>query len=124
MARPKVITEKMLQKLEAAFLMDCTDEEACFSAGISPSTLYNYQKQYPEFLEQKLRFKSRPIFLARKSLINGIINDPYLALKYLERKRKDEFSIRAEVDNNINVRSVAAVLLDGKEYVPNVGRPI
>lgn len=33
---------------------------------------------------------------ARKSVVNALTKDPDLALKYLERKKKDEFSLRSE----------------------------
>ncbi len=49
MARPTSFTKETLQKLEEAFAMDCTDEEACFYANIAPASLYNYQKQNKGF---------------------------------------------------------------------------
>ena len=96
--RPTKMTKEVLKKLEEAFLMDCTDEEACLYAQITPATLYNYQKQNPEYLELKKMYKQRPFLLARKSVIEGMQVDPNLALKYLERKKKDEFSLRSETD--------------------------
>ena len=94
--RPTVMTDETLQVLREAFLLDCTDEEACFKANISPSTLYNYQKENPEYLELKRSYKQNPFLLARESVIKGFTN-PELALKYLERKKKDEFSLRSEI---------------------------
>ena len=47
--RPTIMTPQVLQKLELAFSYGCTDDEACFFADIAPATLYNYQKEYPEF---------------------------------------------------------------------------
>ncbi len=35
---------------------------------------------------------------ARRSVIGGMEHDPHLALKYLERKRKAEFSPRTEIN--------------------------
>jgi len=40
--------------------------------------------------------------LARRSVIDGL-GDPELALKYLERKRRNEFSTRTETDNTTKV---------------------
>lgn len=94
--RPTVMTEETLQLLREAFLLDCTDEEACFKANISPSTLYNYQVEHPEYLEEKKALKQNPFLLARESVIGGFSN-PELALKYLERKKKGEFSLRQEL---------------------------
>lgn len=95
--RPTVMTDETLQVLREAFLLDCTDEEACFKANISPSTLYNYQVSNPEYLELKKSYKQNPFLLARQSVIDGFVGNPDLALKYLERKKKDEFSLRNEL---------------------------
>lgn len=92
MPRPTIFTKEVLQKLEYAFAMDCTDEESCLYAGISPSSLYNYQAQKPEFLERKKLLRQTPVLKARTALVEALEKDPELSLKYLERKRKDEFS--------------------------------
>lgn len=94
--RPTVFDELTLQKLEEAFLLGCSDLEACFVANISSSSLYNYQRENPEFLQRKQQMKEYPTYLARQSVIKGF-KDGDLALKYLERKKKDEFSIRQEL---------------------------
>lgn len=91
------MTQSVVQKLETAFEWGATDVEASIYAGISKQTLYNYIQENPEFLDRKEALKTKPILLARKSLIEGVQTDPDLALKFLERKRKDEFSLRKEV---------------------------
>jgi len=91
------MTDLTLQKLKEAFAFGCTDEEACYYAEIGKSTLYNYQNDNPEFLEQKEALKQRPILLARQEVIKGLTGNPELALKFLERKKKDEFSLRSEI---------------------------
>lgn len=95
--RPSIITKSVLDKLEYAFSLGCTDNEACLHAGINPATLYNYQKDNPEFLERKKLLKEEPVLKARQSVISGFSESPELALKYLERKKKDEFSLRQEL---------------------------
>lgn len=40
--------------------------------------------------------------IARNTLIKGIQTDPDLALKYMERKKKDEFSLKQEVEHSGN----------------------
>lgn len=92
MARPTIFTPEVLQKLEQAFALDCTDEEACFYADISPSSLYAYQARKPKFLERKQALRLQPILKARMELVRGLGGNPELSLKYLERKRRDEFS--------------------------------
>lgn len=94
--RPTVMTKEVLEKLREAFLLGCTDLEACLYANIHAATLYNYQKETPGFLEEKERLKEAPILLARKSVVNALSLNPDLSLKYLERKRKAEFSLRTE----------------------------
>ncbi len=58
--------EKVIAKLEQAFLMGCTDEKACLYAGIVPSTLYRYQEDNPEFSERKTVLKTNPVMVDRK----------------------------------------------------------
>ena len=94
--RPTIVDEAVLHKLEEAFSLGCTDLEACFYANISKSTLYNYQNANPEFVERKEELKENPILLARTSVVKGLQDNPELALKFLERKKKDEFSTRTE----------------------------
>lgn len=94
--RPSNFTPETIAKLEQAFLLGCSDLEACFFAEVSKTALYNYQNAHPEFVERKELLKENPIFIARNSVVNGMQADPDLALKYLERKRKAEFSTRKE----------------------------
>ena len=101
MARPTIMTQQVIDKLEYAFSLGCSDNEACLHAGIAPKTLYNYQERNPEFLQRKQLLKDSPIFLARQSVLKGLKDDPDLALKFLERRKKDEFSTKSETDHNI-----------------------
>lgn len=95
--RPEKVDEYVLSLLESAFKWGCSDEEACYSAGISPATLYRYQKENPQFREQKEGLKQWPVLVARKTVVENMEKDPALALKYLQLKKKDEFSPRAEI---------------------------
>ena len=95
--RPTVMTQATVEKLEVAFSWGCTDEEACLFAEINKQTLYNYQDKNPQFLDRKELLKTKTILLARSTVVKAIEGDPYLALKYLERKKKDEFAPRSEV---------------------------
>lgn len=90
------MTPETVTKLEGAFMLGCTDEEACLVADISKQTLYNYQKEHPEFIDRKEQLKQWPNYQARTSVIEGIKKDPELALKYLSKKKKDEFADRYE----------------------------
>ena len=94
--RPTVMTEEALQLLDEAFRYGCTDLEACLMAGVGKSTLYTYQNENPEFLERKELLKQNPVMLARRTVVEGLEEDPDLAMKFLERKCKKEFSTRSE----------------------------
>lgn len=93
---PTVMVKETLQKLQKAFLMGCTDSEACLYADISMSTLYNYQNDHPEFLEKKDLWKDNPIMKARATVYNAL-DKPDSAAWYLERKARKEFATRHEV---------------------------
>jgi hypothetical protein len=93
MGRPTVLTKEVVQKLEHAFSIGATDIEACFYAGISRGTLYNYQKENPDFLDRKEMLKERQVFKARMVIVQALQDgDKNMAKWYLERKRKDEFA--------------------------------
>lgn len=94
--RPVVITPSTLRKLEEVFALGGTDEEACLFGGIGKTTLYEFQKKNPEFQERKEALKQSPILKARKAVIEAFEDNPDLALKFLERRKKDEFSPRTE----------------------------
>ena len=97
MARPTKMTKAVLGKLEQAFAYGSSDKEACFYADINPDTLYEYQKQHPEFTERKEALKERPVLQARQKVVGDIKNDVKVAQWYLERKRKSEFAQRQEL---------------------------
>ena len=95
--RPTVMTDDILSKLEQAFLMGYSDTEACYRAGICKATLCNYQRRNPRFLERKEQLKRRLISASRDAVGRAILTgDLNTAKWYLERKAKDEFSLKTE----------------------------
>jgi hypothetical protein len=68
--RPTKMTPETIGKLEQAFLMGCTDLEACFFADISKDVLYDYQGKHPEFADRKERLKSNPVMTARQAMLD------------------------------------------------------
>lgn len=99
--RPTLMTPETLNKLEQAFSIGASDKEACFIANISHQTLYNYQKDHPEFVERKEALKDMPKYKARKNIVDKINEgDVTTSLWYVERKAKDEFSTRT--DHNLS----------------------
>jgi len=97
MGRPTVMTPEVIEKLEEAFAWGCSDVEACLWADIATKTLYVYQEKNPEYAQRKAELKENPILLARKSVVSSLEKDPKLAMDYLSRKKKDEFSNRSEL---------------------------
>jgi len=86
MARPTKMTNEAVAKLESAFLLGCTDLEACCYANIDRSTLYRFQASNPEFSDRKPVLKSNPFMLARRVIIKALENgDVATAHKVLDR---------------------------------------
>ena len=98
--RPTKLDVGIINKLKEAFAYDCTVEEACFYAEINKTTYYAWLKENPDLSNEFERLRQKPILLARQTVINKMKDDGKLALAYLERKRKNEFSLRTEVANS------------------------
>lgn len=101
------LTPETIRKLEGAFAIDATVGEACYYANISQDTYYRWIKKFPELSEKFKRLRQKPILTARQEVVKGLANNPEFSLKYLERKKKDEFSLRTEVSG-----------IDGKDLIP------
>ncbi|MBO1267079.1 hypothetical protein [Arthrobacter cavernae] len=108
----------VVRLLEEAFALGCTDLEACLYADIGKSTLYNYQDKNPKFLERKELLKERPVLQARNSVIQAMRTDGNLALKFLERKRKAEFSTQQQIDHTTNGKDLPMPILGGLSVQP------
>ena len=102
--------EVVLQKLETAWAMDCPDTEACSFADISESSLYEFLKRNPSVSERKKRLKDRPFLSARNTVLKAIANgDSALAMRYLERKRRDEFATKQETEHSIAINNTSGL---------------
>jgi hypothetical protein len=96
--RPTKLTEEVVRKLEEVFALDGTVEEACFYAGISRQTYYEWIKENTELNDKFQALRERPILKARQTVVKSL-DQPEYAFKYLERKKKKEFG------NNLDVTS-------------------
>ena len=95
--RPSIMTKEVIEKLENAFRVGLTDEEACFSIPIDKGTLYNYCKSNPDFSTRKETLKRSLIVRSKYNLATSINEGNVLNSKWLlERKAKDEYSVRNE----------------------------
>lgn len=86
------MTPETVRKLLDAFKLDVTVEEACLYANISKDTYYRKLKEDDEFSDEIGRARMYATLVARNCVVKHVATDPHLALKYLERKRPDEFS--------------------------------
>lgn len=92
--------EKMvIAKLEECWALGASDAEAAFFAEISPTALSRYLETHPAISQRKEALKLSPVLAARRCLVEAVKTDPELALKYLERVKRDEFSLKFEVDH-------------------------
>lgn len=99
--RPTIMIQTTLQKLEQAFSNGATDVEACFLADIATATLYDYQKEHPEFIERKQGLKNMIKYKAKTNIKKEIDNgDIQLSKWYLERRARDEFDLRSDDVSN------------------------
>ena len=94
------MTPDALQKLTQVFALDGSVEEACYYADISVSTYYNWIKKKPELLEGFDRIRNKPILAARMEVVKGIDNNPEFALRFLERKRSNEFGPKTKHEHS------------------------
>jgi hypothetical protein len=121
--RPTVFNESTLQKLEIAFSNDATDEQACFLANIATSSLYNYQKEHPEFLERKKALKQMVTYQAKSNLKELIFSqekelekERIEASKWILPKReKSDYSERSELSGPEGKDLVVNVIKYGEE---------
>lgn len=96
--RPTKITKDILEKLDNAFSLGHSDEEACLVAQIDPQTLYNYCKKHPNYSSKKELLKNSPKIVARRNIVKDLNDGDVKTSKwYMERKAKDEFSNRQEL---------------------------
>jgi hypothetical protein len=81
------MTPETVQKLEKAFLMGCTDMEACLYADISKTALYAYIEKNPEFHDRKEVLKQNPVMKARQVILGALKEDDVnTANKVIDRK--------------------------------------
>lgn len=97
--RPTKMTEEIVRKLEYAFQKDFNIVEACDYAGISRETYYDWIKKKKGFSDKMECAKSNLRRKAKVNLADKIEAGDIDATKwYLERKAKDEYSVKQNVE--------------------------
>jgi RecA-family ATPase len=105
---PSVIHTALME----AWTKDASDAEAAAAANISPSTLSKYLKENPELQEIKESLKNLVTLRARSTVYDAIGVNAEMAMKWLERKKPDEYApttknkIMAEIETNISKASI------------------
>lgn len=100
--RPTKMTDATLALLREAFMMGCSDDEACLKADISPQTLYNYQKINPKYVTLKKGWKANPFLLARSTVLNSL-SKVENAKWYLERYDRGQVTPGFQQNTQVNV---------------------
>lgn len=85
------MTPDVIVKLEQAFAIDSTVQEACSYAEISHDAFYDYLKKNPQFSDRIADLRNRPILAARERVVKGVKENYSNAMDYLKRKRPTEF---------------------------------
>ena len=119
MGRPSKRDDITVKKLEDAFLIGASVAEACFVAGITKTTFYNWADADPDFLDRMHSLQESTAYAARKVVRDAIDSgDEQTARWYLERKKKAEFGTRQELtgaeggDIGVAIKTVNRVIVD------------
>ena len=110
--------------LLAAASFDMNVEAMCAYAGIDKATYYRYIKENPDFLNEITQKQTLPYQRAIQTIITKMEDDPHLAMKYLERKHKNEFSPRQEVtgaDGEKLIGGLAGLVSEAQEVLDEHG---
>lgn len=82
-------------KLRQAFSIGCTVDEALCYAEMRKTEWQSFLDLNPDFLHEIEQMQLKPLVKARMAAVKNL-DDPKNAQWYLERKKKDEFSLRSE----------------------------
>jgi hypothetical protein len=95
--RPTVFDYDAVRKLEQAFAIGCTVDEACSISGVSRSAYYKKLEDDSYFMNKMERAKLFMIIQARHTVFKAIqAGDVKTSMWYLERKRRDEFGVNTQ----------------------------
>lgn len=102
---PLKMTPETLAQLEQAYSLGCTDNEACFAAGISRSTLGKFQVENPEWLERKQLLREKMVLKAKAVIEHALSNfDVATARWFLEKRCREEYGNEVKVSGDINIK--------------------
>lgn len=112
--QPTKMTPVVLATIRNAADFGCNDREILAQLTITgnriaQSTLSDYFSKHPDFRQEIDDRQQSPILRAKQTLNQAIedVKNGDLTLKYLERKCKNEFSTKTEVDTSVNITNDA-----------------
>lgn len=110
------MNQSMVRKLDEAFMQGMSDREACLYCGIAYSTFTSWLENNPDYRIKKELLKDQPKMKAKhnisKSINNGDINT---SKWYLERRSKEEFGTKEEIDTKVTFKSYEQLLKEIKQ---------
>ncbi len=93
MGRPPIMNDRVLSKLESALSAGYSVTSACYFAGVSKSSFYEYKALDKEFSDKMLRAEEWSTFRARQVILQAIEKgDVKAAMWWVERKSRVEFA--------------------------------
>jgi len=104
------MTTKKIEEFKRAFAMGFSKKEACLYCQVNESTFYEFCSKDKDFVELIPTLQAMPKLKAKMNILESIENKKVENHKqklddskwYLERKAKDEFSTKTEVDQNVS----------------------
>ena len=112
--RKEDITPEIRDRAITLFRMGLNDEQVCDTLDLTPSVLYRYQVNHPDFKEKKDLAKSHLLARAKREIYAGLTSDdPKIRIdtaKWIaERKGKAEFSTRQEITGEDGIPLVPVI---------------
>jgi len=107
MARPTKKTDEVIRKIEEVAALDGSVEEMAFYAGVHPDSVYAWLKEDKEFSDRISALRERPVLKARQTIVKSL-DDPNMAFKYVEKKRRKEFGATLELSGEVVTRIISA----------------
>jgi len=94
---PPTLSPQQIDKLDYAFLHCASDKEAYTYAGVCKANFYYWQEVNPHYVDRKAELRDLIKYQARENIVKGIKMGSASESKWwLERKNKEEFSLRVE----------------------------
>ncbi len=113
--RPE-IDESAVNKLMDAFSWGCDVTSACLFAEISRQAYYNYCSRHPDFNDRCEALRNMPNLHARRTVFNAMMSGDVATAKwYLERKFKDEFATKQNIDSTNVHTGFQIVMAEGDD---------